>query len=61
MLVYEAGGIVDVVMDNNKQILLSCVLGDLGVRVYLVGRHDCQILKFLVRVYVGRFEGGLGS
>lgn len=39
MLVYEAGGIIDLVMYNNVQILLCVVLGNVRVGELLVGRH----------------------
>ena len=39
MLVYEGGGVVDLVVDADKQIFLCRVLRQIRVRVLLFGGH----------------------
>lgn len=41
MLVDEARGIVDFVVDYNEQVLFGVVLGDFRVGVFLVGHGGC--------------------
>ena len=43
MLVNEAGRVVDLVMDDKVQVLLSCVLGDVRVSELLLCRHCCVL------------------
>jgi hypothetical protein len=43
VLVYEAGGVVDLVVDDDVEVLLGIELGNLSEGELLVGGHDCLL------------------
>jgi hypothetical protein len=55
VLVDEAGGVVDLVVDDHVEVLLGGVLGDIGVGEGLGCRHDCGVVCVCVCVRVCGF------